>query len=603
MVEMSNQEGPTTCLETGQPLEITLKDLDDEELAEELDRMVSENYYEKRYMPSKWIEAYTSEAVVKSILGSRYEPPLVPDLVSYVLRSPAKKLLLLLALCQALHCLPAMKNFGLNDDYLPVTIIRKPNTKGFIRKLGEYEGEKKDFPVPQDWNPLMRSAFERNQWLFLAPVFTEDQFHHELHSDTPLPFLPMETKPQPKLGGFSTVLEVHVDASHQRVTTTVGLLIYAYYFYMAVINLTMSFKHGQPSSSKAALKDLRVGLENYEREKKALEKIRNIDNPHLVKPIASLTLADKSGYFLFPWAEGGNLWNFWGDESNRDGVIRLGDYPKFLWTLSQIHGLCHALVALHNEEGKISGHRLGIRDLNTDYGPIGDENGRHGDIKPDNILVFHKDGNPHDIILCIADVGLGKFHAKTTQMRMEGNEITDTKTGTSRYLPPEFDMKTNKQISRLHDVWSLGCVYLEFVVWALWGEPGLKELRSSTFTQFWQGTNKQKYLHPEVKTWISTITKTLSSIEGPTALLDLVQLVASDMLQLKMSRKKSKDILPKLREIVRKAESNEGYCFNPTIQQNSKTFTNSSYSSMLRIPVALPEVGPPYPFYMNIIYA
>lgn len=113
MVEMSNQEGPTTCLETGQPLEITLKDLDDEELAEELDRMVSENYYEKRYMPSKWIEAYTSEAVVKSILGSRYEPPLVPDLVLYVLHSPAKKLLLLLALCQALHCLPAMKNFGL----------------------------------------------------------------------------------------------------------------------------------------------------------------------------------------------------------------------------------------------------------------------------------------------------------------------------------------------------------------------------------------------------------------------------------------------------------------------------------------------------------
>ncbi|CAH0003415.1 unnamed protein product [Clonostachys byssicola] len=560
---MANQESPTTCLGTGQPLETTLRDLDDEELAEELDGMISENYCGKKYMPSKWMEAYTSEAVVKSILGSRYEPPLVPDLVSYVLHSPAKKLLLLLALCQALHCLPAMKNFGLNDDYLPVTIIRKPGTKGLIRKLGDHEGGRGDFPVPHDWNPSMRGSFERNQWLFLAPVFTEDRFHHELHSDTPLPFLPMETSPQPKLGGFSTVLEVHVDTSHQRVITT----------------------YGQPNSSKAALKDLRVGLENYEREKKALEKIRNIDNPHLVKPIASLRLADKSGYFLFPWAEGGNLWNFWGDESNRHGVVQLGDYPKFLWTLNQIHGLCHALVALHNEEDKVSDHRLALRD----DGRIRDENGRHGDIKPDNILVFHKAGNPHDTILCIADVGLGKFHAKTTQVRMEGNEITDTKTGTSRYLPPEFDMKTNKQISRLHDVWSLGCVYLEFVVWALWGEPGLKRFQSSSFTQFWQCTNKQKHLHPEVKTWISTITETLSSVEAPTALLDLVQLVGSDMLQLKMSRKKSKDILPKLREILGKAKSDETYCFNPTIQQEAKTITNSNYSNKLRIPIALPE--------------
>ncbi|CAH0046931.1 unnamed protein product [Clonostachys solani] len=559
---MANQEGPATYVETGRPLEIILRDLDDEELAEELDRMVSNNYCGKRYMPSKWIEAYTSEAVVKSILRSRYKPSLVPDLISYVLHSPAKKLLLLLALCQALHCLPAMKDFELNDDYLPVAIIRKPSTKGLIQKLSEHEGGKEDFP-----NPLMRGAFERNQWLFLAPVFTEDEFHHELHSDTPLPFLPIEPNPQPKLGGFSTVLEVHVDTSHQLVTTT----------------------YGQPNSSKAALKDLRVGLENYEREKKALEKIRNIENPHLVKPIASLKLADKSGYFLFPWAEGGNLWNFWGNESNRDGVIKSGDYPKILWTLKQIHGLCHALVALHNEEDKISGKRPVFGGANTDYGRIGDENGRHGDIKPDNILVFYKAGNPHDIVLCIADVGLGKFHAKTTQMRMEGNEITDTKTGTSRYLPPEFDMKTNKQISRLHDVWSLGCVYLEFVVWALWGEHGLKTLQSSTFNQFWQGTNKQKQLHQEVKTWISTITNTLSSVDGPTALLDLVQLVGSDMLQLKMSRKRSKDILPKLREIRRKAESDERYCFNPTIQQKATRPINSSHSNLLGLPVTLPE--------------
>ncbi|VUC27444.1 unnamed protein product [Clonostachys rosea] len=564
---MATQRGPETFLETGEPLEMTLWDLDDEGLAEELDRIMSENYCGKRYMPSRWIEAYTSKAVVKSILGSRFEPSLVQDLLSYVLHSPAKKLLLLLAFCQALHCLPAMNNLGFNDDYLPITIVRKFGTKGLIQKLGEHEGEKKAFPVPQDWNPLMRGAFERNQWLFLAPVFTEDRFHHELHSDTPLPFLPIEPNPQPKLGGFSTVLEVHVESSHQLVTTTVG----------------------QPNSSKAALKDLRVGLENYEREKKALEKIRNIDNPHLVKPIASLKLADKSGYFLFPWAEGGNLWNFWGDESNRDGVIKFGDYPKILWTLKQIYGLCHALVALHNEEDKISGNILVFRDANTGYGRIGDENGRHGDIKPDNILAFHKAGNPHDTILCIADVGLGKFHAKTTQMRMEGNEITDTKTGTSRYLPPEFDMKTNKQISRLHDVWSLGCVYLEFIVWALWGEPGLKTLQSSTFNQFWQGTNKQKHLHPEVKNWMSTITKTLSSIEGPTALLDLVQLVGSDMLQLKMSRKRSKDILPKLREILRKAESDENYCFNPTIQQKAmRPITNNS-SKLLELPIAVPE--------------
>lgn len=214
----------------------------------------------------------------------------------------------------------------------------------------------------------------------------------------------------------------------------------------------------------------------FEREMRVLEGIQKIilENPglHIVTPIAGYKRkGSKKGFLMFPWAQEGNLKELWDREENRDGAV-LPDPPRtdlLLWTLRQMRGLCEALVQLHLDR-PIPGSSTG-----------GNAHCRHGDLKPENILVFREQNTN---ILKIADVGLGKFHAKSTDSRMKGNEYTRTMTGTVRYMPPEFDPRITRFISRRHDVWSLGCLFMEFIIWAAWGAKGLNQFIQLNIEQF-----------------------------------------------------------------------------------------------------------------------
>ena len=91
--------------------------------------------------------------------------------------------------------------------------------------------------------------------------------------------------------------------------------------------------------------------------------------------------------------------------------------------------------------------------------------GRHGDIKPDNILLFRNQKDPnHRGRLVITDFGLTRFHSDGTKSYFTHKEITATLT----YRPPECDME-GCTISRSFDIWSFGCVLLEFMAWYLGG--------------------------------------------------------------------------------------------------------------------------------------
>ncbi len=45
------------------------------------------------------------------------------------------------------------------------------------------------------------------------------------------------------------------------------------------------------------------------------------------------------------------------------------------------------------------------------------------------------------------------------------------------YEPPEAEVGQNEPRSRRYDVWSMGCIYLEFAIWLLRGENGLQRFR------------------------------------------------------------------------------------------------------------------------------
>jgi len=131
---------------------------------------------------------------------------------------------------------------------------------------------------------------------------------------------------------------------------------------------------------------------------------------------------------------------------------------------SQILGLARALETIHYCPVEADDMDSLLVD---DARPFG----RHGDMKPENILWFKDerlDNEESSIgVLKIADFGFADFHSEHSRSirRSLVGGFTDT------YKAPEYD--TNQPISPKYDIWSFGCILLQFIVWYLRGWDGV----------------------------------------------------------------------------------------------------------------------------------
>ncbi|KAK1584941.1 heterokaryon incompatibility protein [Colletotrichum navitas] len=230
--------------------------------------------------------------------------------------------------------------------------------------------------------------------------------------------------------------------------------------------------------------------------------LRGFTSKHLIKPIAAYEhRGDRC--LLFPWADGGNLYEFWKDYKG-DRLAK----TNLRWVTFQLTGLFSALEDLDRA------------------------NCRHGDLKPENILLFvDKDKNT---TLQIADLGLATFHKKDalTKIRKANNEDTETPPGTSRYEPPEENKSRRKNPnfwktrSRAYDVWSMGCVVLELLMWLTYGYKTVNDFRDKT-KYFWEKVDKTYRVQRHAQEHIDNISKAWpeGSICG-----DLVRFVKTSLL-------------------------------------------------------------------------
>lgn len=209
-----------------------------------------------------------------------------------------------------------------------------------------------------------------------------------------------------------------------------------------------------------ALKILKADKqEEFDKEREALSKIQHCKNPHLITLIASFKLGS-SFHFLFPWAEGGDLRFFW--QTSWAGFEQ--QHERISWGFGQMIGIAKAIDDLHK-----------VQPYDDDGGA--DKNGRHGDLRPENILAFRDEQSNGHVLwkLCITDAGLAKFHERITDQRIDG---TTTTRGSIEYAPPESrDKNANKPRSRKYDLWSLGCIFLEFAIWMVEGPGAIKQSR------------------------------------------------------------------------------------------------------------------------------
>lgn len=165
--------------------------------------------------------------------------------------------------------------------------------------------------------------------------------------------------------------------------------------------------------------------------------------------------------------------------------------------LSGIHCARMPLEELKNLDGyQPQGQRRSAASTAGGAGKTNDEKdyGRHGDIKPHNILWFRNEQNDwgHGV-LKITDFGLATFHREHTTNQ---DGIHNLK-GTNTYVPPEIT--SGDTVSRSFDNWSLGCVYLEFIVWATLGGQGVQDFagkRQAEVNTVYRGYGDDSFFKP-----------------------------------------------------------------------------------------------------------
>jgi len=177
--------------------------------------------------------------------------------------------------------------------------------------------------------------------------------------------------------------------------------------------------------------------------------------PNIVTLLA--TFACKEGlnneryYLLFPWADS-DLLGFWQklEKPKRD-------HQNLCWISNQCYGIIDAIAYIHEP---------GI--TNDKNEPL---YGRHGDIKPENVLWFCRDQKE---ILVLSDLGLAAEHRDATRSNIPGLSVPVT----PNYRPPECDIDGPEGfINRSFDIWTLGCLFMEFIVWILRGWEGRQRFK------------------------------------------------------------------------------------------------------------------------------
>lgn len=325
-------------------------------------------------------------------------------------------------------------------------------------------------------------------------------------------------------------------------------------------------------------------------EARALDQINRLNHKHLIRRTGSFR-TDKNYYIMSEWADGGNLREVWARQ-NVDHTMLNG--TRIMQVLEQLHGLADALSELHNRvntkqlnggtpgplpraETILAPSSLGVPkvklQVDTDSSDsTGEEHWRHGDLKPDNILHFKDPTSPWLGTLKIADLGLAKQHAFATSRR---EDPTAQRFATSHYEAPEVVIRRHEPRSRLYDIWSMGCIIFEFVIWLLYGYPGLQTFYqekppTSRDTPYFTANSREDHAQVSdiVTKWMQYMLQfdPECNSQSPSAIGDLLKLVKNHLLVVTLpgqmdqgSTRQSADFLERsLRDIMNKAVASRG---------------------------------------------
>jgi serine/threonine protein kinase len=194
----------------------------------------------------------------------------------------------------------------------------------------------------------------------------------------------------------------------------------------------------------------------------------------------------------------------------------------------QFCGLAEGLQIIHNDREE----NLKFLPANVS-GPI--VYGRHGDIKPGNILYFEtgKSEAPEQRLV-LANFGLGRLQTKYSRSKQDPRSLARTET----YRSPKFDLPPKGLVSPASDIFSLGCVFLEYISWYILGtEAVLEDFTNMRIAHDIYGFDVDSFfnvttepngeqdaeLKPSVKEWIQKLKKHRFCNDYINQMLDVIQ--------------------------------------------------------------------------------
>ncbi|KAK0707055.1 kinase-like domain-containing protein [Lasiosphaeria miniovina] len=432
-----------------------------------------EDSHGKKFLPDAKLRELVNKESVAEYLRTKYweeEPGRISsELISFIVQN-APRLFATLVMAGSADSIEAFYKLAFGQDRLSplLPLADKDIKRGIV-------------------NNFAVGNFRIWQWKFLAPVFEKGRFRYTFGPEEILPFTNDISSVDNRDGGYGYVSKRSIHASHIEIPSGQHMDV------------------DDDNNPWVAVKKMRVATDAA-REATSLEKIQEFNNGHIIRPIAYYQCPE-GHFFVFPWAEKGNLWD-----------LIMNNTPNMeegflVWAFEQLAGLAQALAQLHADP------QTELHDVDPESKT---SHTRHGDLKPDNILCFQRKSDTvkpfySGVRLVITDFGLAKVQVKATKQR----STTQTSVSTLRYQAPELRTK-GKRLSRVFDVWSLGCIYLEFAIWLVLGQEELKLFNEGDREFYMLKDDQNAIMDPEVGKCMKKIREHPSCCGAIKKLVDLV---------------------------------------------------------------------------------
>ncbi|KAK3296416.1 kinase-like domain-containing protein [Chaetomium fimeti] len=460
--------------------------------------------------------------------------------------------------------------YNINDDAFPF----KLGKDGSSIRSKSWRADIPNFQPP--WTSQYYESFASQQWRVFLPCFKDTEEHQNFDGDTVMPW--HDYHPPVNSGSSTSSSYRGTDAPAGGNSVVSRVFIHDGHWSFDSLNPVPG---DQRVVTFAVKKLVSNKEEDFKREVAMLRQLGG-KKPHTVKLLATFRHG-RTYSLLFPWAEC-DLLDYW----RRDSGYREKSPPLIVWVAHQCHGLLDALHWIHDPSGTV---------LDPKQQPL---YGRHGDIKPENILWYKQNADgPHPLAsgeLVFTDFGLSALNHNQSRSNVKNGDFHHTTT----YAPPESVLPDNV-ISRSIDIWALGCVYLEFVTWLVGGPSLVGEFQAARMSPFlgslhsndifWEvqeleapTAENQKHVtvvKPKVEEWINKLRK---RSEATKFIQDFLDIIANDMLVIeKKDRATVGQLLPRFSAMKTNCDRDASYYIDSSTSSGSPTVAQVPAAKRLSI--------------------